>query len=301
MTKGTGMPRFGPVITAMVTPFDANGRVDLDGAAALAHWLVEQGNDALVVTGTTGEVSVLTDDEQIEVWRAVRAAVDVPLIAGSGTNDTAHAAELTGQAAAAGMDAVLVVTPYYNRPSQAGIEAHFRRLAAATDLPVLLYDIPLRTGRKVSAEVLLRLAREVGNIVGVKDAAGDPSVSARLIAEAPDGFELYSGDDAMTLPLLAVGAVGVIGVCTHWAAQRMSELVSAHHKGDGERAREVNAALLDSYDFESSDDAPNPIPAKAMLRVLGQPAGQCRLPLGPAPEGVEDRARRVAKDLGLLP
>ena len=123
------MARFGPVITAMVTPFDDDGRVDLDGAAALASWLVEQGNDGLVVTGTTGEASTLTDDEQVEVWRVVRAAVDVPLIAGSGTNDTRHAAELTAQAAAAGIDAVLVVTPYYNRPSQAGLEAHFRHVA----------------------------------------------------------------------------------------------------------------------------------------------------------------------------
>jgi 4-hydroxy-tetrahydrodipicolinate synthase len=295
------MPRFGPVITAMVTPFDDQGRVDLDGAASLARWLVDHGNDALVVTGTTGEVSVLTDDEQVEVWRAVRAAVDVPLIAGSGTNDTAHAAELTGRAASARMDAVLVVTPYYNRPSQAGIEAHFRRVAAATDLPAILYDIPVRTGRKITTDVLLRLAREVDNIVGVKDAAGDPVESARLIAEAPGGFELYSGDDAMTLPLLAVGAVGVIGVCTHWAGALMGEMIAAHQKGDGERAREVNARLIASYDFESGDAAPNPIPAKAMLRVLGQPAGQCRLPLGPAPDGLEAAARELAEDLGILP
>lgn len=287
------MARFGPVLTAMVTPFDENGRVDLDGAAALASWLVEQGNDGLVLTGTTGEASTLTDEEQVEVWRVVRAAVDVPLIAGSGTNDTRHAAELTAQADAAGMDAVLVVTPYYNRPSQAGIEAHFRHVAGSTRLPVILYDIPVRTGRKISTELLLRLAREVPNIFGVKDAAGDPAESARLIAEAPPDFELYSGDDSLTLPLLSVGAVGVIGVCTHWAAREMGEMIAAYQKGDVEQAIERNARLIPSYDFESGEDSPNPVPTKAMLRALGQPAGECRFPMGPTPEGLEARALEV--------
>lgn len=287
------MPRFGPVMTAMVTPFDDHGHVDLEGAAALARWLVDQGNDGLVVTGTTGEASVLTDDEQVSVWRAVRASVDVALIAGSGTNDTTHAAELTAHAEAAGMDGVLLVTPYYNRPPQAGIEAHFRAVAGATALPVILYDIPVRTGRKISTEVILRLAREVPNIVAVKDAAGDPAESARLIAEAPEGFELYSGDDSLTLPLLAVGAVGVIGVATHWAAAEMAELVEAFTSGDVARATALNARLIESFDFETGDLTPNPLPAKAMLRALGQPAGQCRPPMGPAPDGLEARAREV--------
>jgi len=287
------MPRFGPVMTAMVTPFDDHGHVDLEGAASLARWLVDQGNDGLIVTGTTGEASVLTDDEQVSVWRAVRAAVDVALIAGSGTNDTAHAAELTAHAEAAGMDGVLLVTPYYNRPPQAGIEAHFRTVAGATALPVILYDIPVRTGRKISTEVILRLAREVPNIVAVKDAAGDPAGSARVIAEAPEGFELYSGDDSLTLPLLSVGAVGVIGVATHWAAAEMAELVEAFTAGDVARATALNARLIESFDFETGDLTPNPLPAKAMLRALGQPAGQCRPPMGPAPVGLEARAREV--------
>lgn len=292
------MPRFGPVLTAMVTPFTEDGRVDLDGAADLATWLVENGNDGLVVTGTTGEASTLTDEEQVSVWRVVRAAVEVPLIAGSGTNDTRHAAELTAKAAGAGMDAVLVVTPYYNRPSQAGIEAHFRAVAAAAELPVMLYDIPVRTGRKIATDTLLRLVEEVPNIWAVKDAAGNPAESARLVANAPDGFELYSGDDALTLPLLSIGAVGVIGVATHWAAREMGEMIAAFTKGDVDRARELNAKLIESYDFETGDANPNPIPAKAMMRVLGLPAGQCRLPMGPAPEGLEERARAVLRNLG---
>jgi 4-hydroxy-tetrahydrodipicolinate synthase len=259
----------------------------------LARWLVDQGNDGLVVTGTTGEASVLTDEEQVDVWRAVRDAVDVPVVAGSGTNDTRHAAELTGRAAEVGLDGVLVVTPYYNRPPQAGIEAHFRHVAAATDLPVVLYDIPVRTGRKISTELLLRLARDVPNIVAVKDAAGDPAESARLLARLPAGVELYCGDDSLALPLLAVGAVGVIGVAPLWAARPMGEMVAAFHEGDVDRARHLNAALIESYEFESGDSTPNPLPAKAMMRALGQPAGQCRLPMGPAPDGLEERALEV--------
>jgi len=292
------MPRFGPVLTAMVTPMTDAGEVDLDGTAELAAWLVAHGNDALVVTGTTGEASMLTDEEQVAVWRTVRSAVDVPLIAGSGTNDTAHAAHLTAQAADAGMDAALIVTPYYNRPSQAGIEAHFRHVAAATELPVMLYDIPVRTGRKIANEVMWRLVDEVPNIWAVKDALGNPAESAKLIAHAPDGFELYSGDDAFTLPLLAVGAVGVIGVATHWAGRETGEMIAAFTKGETARATELNALLIESWEFETGDAAPNPIPAKAMLRALGLPAGQCRLPLGVAPDGLEQRALEVWRNLG---
>jgi 4-hydroxy-tetrahydrodipicolinate synthase len=291
------MSGFGSVITAMVTPFDDEGEVDHDGAAELARWLVEQGNDALVVTGTTGEAACLTDDEQVAVWRTVRAAVDVPVIAGSGTNDTRHAAELTGRAKETGVDAVLVVTPYYNRPSQAGIEAHFRHLAAATDLPVILYDIPVRTGRKVASELLLRLAHDVPNIVGLKDAAGDPGETARVIAEAPDGFFVYSGDDPLTLPLLAVGAVGVIGVATHWAAPVMADMISSFQKGDLARAQELNARLLESYDFETGDPNPNPVPTKAMLNALGRPAGPCRPPMGFPPPDLQERALQVHRRL----
>ncbi len=291
------MAGFGSVITAMVTPFDHDGAVDLDGAAELARWLVDQGNDALVVTGTTGEAACLTDEEQVDVWHTVRAAVDVPVIAGSGTNDTRHAAELTARATEAGVDAVLVVTPYYNRPSQAGIEAHFRQVAGATELPVILYDIPVRTGRKVSSELLLRLAHEVPNIVGLKDAAGDPGETARIVAQTPDDFVVYSGDDSQTLPLLAVGAIGVIGVATHWAAPVMAEMISSFQKGDLARAQELNARLIDSYDYETGDLNPNPVPTKVMLNALGKPAGPCRPPMGFAPDGLKERALDVHRRL----
>lgn len=291
------MARFGAVVTAMVTPFDVEGALDLDVAAALARWLADHGSDALVVAGTTGEGSVLTDPEKLDLWRAVSEAVTIPVIANTGSNDTAHSVTLTGQADDAGAAGVLVVTPYYNRPSQVGLEAHFRSVAAATPLPVLVYDIPVRTGRKVSHEVLVRLAADVPNMVGVKDAAADVAASARLVAATPESFELYSGNDDHTLALLAVGAVGVVGVATHWVGPQMSEMIAAFSKGDTTRAREVNATLFQSFTFESSDAAPNPIPTKAMMRVLGLPVGECRPPMGPAPSGIEDQAGLVLAGL----
>ena len=291
------MSRFGSVITAMITPFTPSGELDHDGAAALAQWLVAQGNDALVLSGTTGEAACLTDEEQVALWRTVRAAVDVPLIAGSGTNDTRHAGELTARAAEAGMDAVLIVTPYYNRPSQAGIEAHFRHVASCTPLPVIVYDIPVRTGRKISSELIGRFATEIPNVVGLKDAAGDPGATAEVIAAAPAGFEVYSGDDSLTLPLLAVGAVGVIGVATHWAAPVMRDMIAAFNAGDLLTARSLNTRMLESYAFETGDLNPNPVPTKAMLRALGQPAGPCRPPMGFGPDDLEARALVVHERL----
>lgn len=291
------MARFGSVITAMVTPFTADGELDHEGAAELARWLVAQGNEALVLSGTTGEAACLTDEEQIALWRTVRAAVDVPLIAGSGTNDTRHAAELTSAAAGAGMDAVLIVTPYYNRPSQAGIEAHFHYVCAATELPAIMYDIPVRTGRKIGTDLIVRMAKEIPNVVGLKDAAGDPGATSRVIAEAPEGFEVFSGDDSLTLSLLAVGAVGVIGVATHWAAPVMTQMISAFQSGDIVRAQQLNERMIESYEFETGDLNPNPVPTKAMLRAIGQPAGPCRPPMGFGPDDLEERALEVHRRL----
>ncbi len=287
------MGRFGRVLTAMVTPFTEGGALDLDGAARLARWLVANGNEGLVVAGTTGESPTLTHTEQAELVAAVVEAVDVPVVAGAGSNDTRAAIDLTERCAAAGADGILHVAGYYNRPSQAGLDAHFRHCADATDLPVLIYDIPGRTGRKVATETMARLAREVPNIVGVKDAAGSPGETARLLEMAPDGFEVYSGDDSLTLPLMSIGAVGVIGVATHWAGIQMKAMFDAFESGRVAEATAINRRLLDSYDFETGDAAPNPVPTKCMMRVLGLPAGPCRLPMGPEPSGLEDRAREV--------
>jgi 4-hydroxy-tetrahydrodipicolinate synthase len=292
------MARFGRVLTAMVTPFDERGDLDVDGVAKLASWLVEQGNDGLVIAGTTGESPTLTHAEQVELIRTVCQAVSVPVLAGAGSNDTRAAVELTESATAAGAAGILSVTPYYNRPSQAGLVAHFTAVASATDLPVVLYDIPVRTGRKVDTATLLQLAHDVPNIVGVKDAAGNPGETATLIANAPPEFEVYSGDDQMTLPLLAVGAVGVIGVATHWCAREMGRMIDAFRAGDVAAAQAINASLLPSYAFESGDRNPNPIPTKAMLKVLGLPGGDCRPPMGPEPDDLADRARAILAGLG---
>jgi 4-hydroxy-tetrahydrodipicolinate synthase len=213
------------------------------------------------------------------------------VIAGSGTNDTAHSVGLTKVATELGAAGILAVTPYYNRPSQAGIAAHFAAVAAATRLPVIVYDIPVRTGRKVALDTMLRLVAECPNIVGVKDASADPAGAARLIARAGAGFECYSGDDSLTLPLLAVGAVGVISVAGHWVGPELGEMIRRYLDGDVEGARELNAAIMDAVSFQSSDDAPNPIPTKAVLRARGLPGGQCRLPMGPAPDWLEAKAR----------
>lgn len=287
------MARFGNVATAMVTPFDRDGTLDLAVAADLARWLVAHGTDALIIAGTTGESPTITHDEQIELIAAVADAVDVPVVAGTGSNDTRSAVLNTERAATAGADAVLVVTPYYNRPSQAGLLAHFKAVAGATDLPVMLYDIPVRTGRKIDTDTLLELAYDVENIVALKDASGDPAETAVFISQAPEDFEVYSGDDSLTLPLLAVGAVGCVGVATHWTGIEHQDLMAAVQKGDLAEAQRVNATLLQSFAFESSLDAPNPIPTKAMMRVIGLPVGRGRPPMDAEPAGLEKVARAV--------
>jgi 4-hydroxy-tetrahydrodipicolinate synthase len=291
------MARFGRVLTAMITPFTDDGSLDVDGAVALASWLVEQGNEGLVLAGTTGEAPTLSDDEKLTLWAAVAEAVTVPILAGSTTNDTAHSVHLTAEASKLGVAGVLALCPYYNRPSQAGIEAHLRAVAEATDLPLIVYDIPVRTGRKISTALLARLAHEVPNLVGVKDAAGSPAETARLLAVAPAGYEVYSGDDALTLPLLAIGAIGLIGVATHWAAPEVVAMFDAWEAGDADRARQLNTRLLESWAYETGDEAPNPGPAKAMLRHLGQPAGHCRPPMGADPAWLGERAAEVYANL----
>jgi 4-hydroxy-tetrahydrodipicolinate synthase len=291
-----GPGRFGSVICAMATPFGPSGELDLDGAARLARWLVDNGNDGLVVAGTTGEGAALSDAEKLDLFRAVREAVTVPVIAGTGSASTAHTVELTRAAAGAGADAALVVTPYYSRPSQAGIEAHFRAAAAASRLPVIAYDIPKRTGREIAPATLIKLARE-GTLAALKDATGLPGQTAALIQMAPAGFEVYSGDDALTLAFAAIGAVGVVSVAAHWAGVEIDELLSCVLAGDLDGARRADARLAGSYDFITSDEAPNPLPTKAMCAVLGFDVGGCRLPLGPIPEVLKERATAVLADL----
>jgi 4-hydroxy-tetrahydrodipicolinate synthase len=299
MSSSGAAPRFGQVITAMVTPFDDEGALDLDAATELARWLAAHGSDGLVLSGSTGESSVLTDEEKADLWRAVAEAVTIPVIAGTGSNDTPHTVTMTARAAQCGVDGILLVTPYYNRPSQAGISEHFRLAAeAASGLPTILYDIPVRAGRRIAHSTMLKLAQDVPNIVGLKDAAADPAGTAHLVARAPSSFEVYSGDDVMTLPLLAVGAIGVISVASHWIGPQFKTVVQAFMAGDLAGAIAGNAELLDSFDFEGSEDYPNPLPTKAILRALGLKVGQCRLPMGASTPELEAQAAKLLAAVG---
>jgi len=281
----------------MVTPFDDEGELNVDVAVELARYLQSHGHDGLVIAGTTGEAPTLNDDERLGLFKAVIDAVTIPVVAGTGTYDTRHSVHLTREAKALGAAGVLAVCPYYNRPSQTGIEGHMRAIADASDLPVMVYDIPIRTGRKMSSALLLRLAREVPNIVALKDAAANPGETAAVISSAPSGFEVYSGDDAMTLPLMASGIVGTVGVATHWTGDDHQLMFDLWEKGDTAGARLVNSRMLESFAFETGDDAPNPIPTKAMMRHIGIDVGQARLPMGIAPDFVERRAPEVLANL----
>ena len=291
------MAIFGEVLTAMITPFDENGDVNVDEAIRLAQWLQANGNDGLVLTGTTGESSTLTDDEKMMLWEAVSAAVTIPVVAGTGSNDTLHSVNLTRQASTLGVAGILAVCPYYNRPSQAGIAAHISAMATATTLPVIVYDIPVRTGRKINTTTLLSLAADNANIRGVKDAAGNPAETAVLMSRAPQGFELYSGDDGLTLAFLAYGGVGVIGVATHWSGIDHKEMITAFKKGDIAAAIAINHRLVESFSFETGDEAPNPLPTKAMMQLLGFDVGPARLPMGAPPEFVFEKAKIVLDNL----
>lgn len=291
--------RFGSLITAMVTPFDNEGKVNLGEAQKLAAWLVEHGSDGLVVAGSTGESPTLTDDEKVGLWRTVVAAVGdrAKVIAGTGTYDTAHSVHLTQQAEEAGVDAVLVVTPYYNRPPQSGLIWHFTNVAGSTSLPVILYDIPVRSARKIEHDTIMELA-QIDNIVAVKDACGDAQGAARLVAEAPEGFQVYSGNDGDTLPWLSVGAMGVIAVASHVAGPQMAEMISAFQSGNIETARKIHLDLMPVFDVMGVTT--NPIPVKAAMQMMGHEVGDPRLPLVPATPDEKKAIRLVLESLGAV-
>lgn len=281
----------------MVTPFDREGALDLAGAATLARWLVDHGTDALVLAGSTGEGAVLDDTEARDLFVAVRQAVTVPVICATGTADTRHTIERTKIASEAGADAALVVTPYYVRPSQAGIKAHFEAVAEQSEIPIVVYNIPIRTGRRITHSTLIDLANRCPKIIGVKDAGADVVETACLAAGAPAGFDLYCGDDLFTLPMLAVGAVGIVSVASHWLGPQIGEIVARFAKGDTDGAQELNARYLEQIAFQTSDEYPNPLPAKAVCRALGLPAGQCRLPMGAATSELDQLARDLVSGI----
>ncbi|MDP8970493.1 MAG: 4-hydroxy-tetrahydrodipicolinate synthase [Actinomycetota bacterium] len=277
------MPSLGRVLTAMVTPMTADRALDLEGAQRLAVHLVEHGNDGLVVAGTTGESPTLTQAETLDLFSAVVGAVGdrATVVAGCGRNDTAATIDLTRKAAARGVHGVMLVAPYYNKPSQRGLQAHFLATAAATDLPVLVYNIPSRTGCEIAPTTLLRLAEAAPNICGVKDAVGDLTKAAWLAARAPTTFEIWAGDDAILLPLLAVGGVGVVSVAGHLVGEDLARMVEVFPTNP-DKAREIHFRLLALFEALFVDT--NPVPVKAALGMMGLPAGPVRPPLADADE-----------------
>jgi 4-hydroxy-tetrahydrodipicolinate synthase len=290
----------GRLLTAMVTPFRADGEVDYDNAGRLARLLTENGSDGVVVFGTTGEAPALSDEEKIELLRAVRAAIPgKDVVAGTGSNNTRHSVHLTEQAVAAGADGILAVVPYYNKPPQEGMYRHFAAIAeAAGGKPVVMYNIQGRTGVNMTAATTLRCA-EIPGIAGVKEASGDIDQMGLVCAGAPPGFKVWSGDDSFTLPLLAVGGYGVICVVSHIAGPAMKELIEAFGRGDNARAREIHGRLLPVIKALMTT-ASNPIPVKTALNRLGFPAGPFRLPLAPLGDADSERLLTVIKEAGEL-
>ncbi|HWB68198.1 MAG TPA: 4-hydroxy-tetrahydrodipicolinate synthase [Mycobacteriales bacterium] len=267
---------FGRLLTAMVTPFTADGGLDLDGAQRLASHLVDAGNDGLVISGTTGESPTTTDAEKERLLRAVVEAVGdrAHVVAGVGTNDTRHTVDLAREAEKAGASGLLVVTPYYSKPPQAGLVQHFRAIADATDLPVMLYDIPGRTGQAIATESLIQLAQHP-RIVAVKDAKDDVEATSRVLVATDLAY--YCGTDMFNLPLLALGAVGFVSVVSHVVSKQLVEMIAAYDGGDVQRARDLHRDLMPVYTgmFRTQ----GAILAKAALHLLGLPAGPVRPPL----------------------
>ncbi len=279
----------GRVLTAMVTPFNADG-VDEEALGRLARALLASGSDGLVITGTTGEAPSLSMEEQVAVWRAVRAAVgpDAGLVAGASTNSTGESLELVTQGADAGMDALMLTVPYYNKPPQEGLVRHFTTLAEATPLPCILYNVPSRTSLNMAAETTLRLAA-VPNIVGVKEASGDFAQIAAILDGAPEGFRMWSGNDGDTAQLVAMGGYGVISVASHLIGDQIKQMVTAAADGRQDGAQALHERLLPLMDILFIES--NPIPVKFALNEVGVTAGELRLPLIPPSEASQAAIR----------
>ncbi|MGQ9531729.1 MAG: 4-hydroxy-tetrahydrodipicolinate synthase [Desulfotomaculales bacterium] len=290
---------FGRVITAMVTPFHKDGSVNYAQAKKLARHLVESGSDGLVVAGTTGESSTLTKEEKVALFQAVVEEVGgkAAVIAGTGTNSTAESVALTQAAERAGVDGIMVVGPYYNKPSQEGLYQHFATIARSTRLPVMLYNIPGRTAVNILPGTVARLA-EIENVVAIKEASGSLEQVTELRRLLPDHFAIYSGDDSLTLPMLALGARGVVSVASHLAARRIQEMINAFTAGNVTLAAKIHAELYPL--FKVLFITTNPVPVKAALNFLGLQVGGPRLPLVEAVEAEKEKIRECLEQLHLV-
>ena len=290
-------PPFGRLLTAMVTPFNSDLSIDWVGVEKLAAHLIASGHDGIVVNGTTGEAPTTSDEEKVEIIKRVKAVVgkDKYVVAGAGNNETSHSVEQAKMAAAAGADGLLVVTPYYNKPPQAGIAAHFTAMAEATDLGVMLYDIPGRTGAQIEPDTIVKLA-EHPKIVALKDAKGDVASTSWVIKRS--GIPVYSGDDILNLPLLSVGAVGFVSVCGHTVGKQLREMLDAWFGGNPSRATELHQQLLPVY--TGTFRTQGAILTKAALTLLGLPGGVVRLPLVNATSAQIEQLREDLRQGGVV-
>ncbi|MEK5324609.1 4-hydroxy-tetrahydrodipicolinate synthase [Aeribacillus sp. FSL M8-0254] len=291
------MGMFGRISTAMVTPFDNNGNIDFQKTEKLVEYLIHHGTDSIVVAGTTGESPTLTTEEKLALFKHVVSVVNkrVPVIAGTGTNNTRASIELTKKAEQTGVDAIMLVTPYYNKPNQEGIYQHFKEIAESTHLPVMLYNVPGRTSSSIAPETVIRLS-EIDNIVAIKEASGDLDNMAKIIEKTPDDFALYTGDDSLTLPTLSIGGDGVISVASHVVGDEMQEMIQAFLSGDVEKAGSLHRRLLPL--MKELFKAPNPVPVKAALQIKGLDVGPVRLPLVPLTTDERTSLAAVIHELG---
>ncbi len=296
------MARWGRVLTAMVTPFDTEGRIDEPAVARLVDHLFETGTEGLIVCGTTGESPVLSSDEKLRMFDLARCAARGrgPIIAGVGSNDTAGTVSLARKAADLGVDGLLLVTPYYNKPSQEGLYQHFRAVAQAADLPVMLYNVPGRTSVNMEAATSLRLARDLKNVVAVKEASGNLLQATDIVVGAPAGLEVFSGEDGLVLPMLAIGATGVVSVTAHRVGRQMRTMHDAFFGGDLAGAARIHAEMLPVVRACFQSTTPSPVPLKAGLEMLGVPCGAPRLPLVAATEREREIMRAALEACGLL-
>ncbi|MBA2175473.1 4-hydroxy-tetrahydrodipicolinate synthase [Halobacillus locisalis] len=288
---------FGQVLTAMVTPFDQTGAIDFDRTNQLIDYLIAHGSDALVITGTTGESPTLTVDEKVSLYKHVVQKVDgrVPVIAGTGSNNTQASIELTKQAEAAGVDAAMLVVPYYNKPTQEGLYQHFKAIAESTSLPIMLYNVPGRSVVSMEPDTVVRLS-SIDNIVSIKDASGDLDAMAEMITRTPETFTVYSGEDGLTLPSLAIGATGIVSVSAHVLGDDMQKMIESFRSGDTVYASRIHRQLLPK--MQAIFSAPSPGPVKAALNKQGVNVGGVRLPLLPlTEEESEELVATLTKDL----
>lgn len=274
---------FGQIITAMVTPFDANGEIDFPATKKLVEHLIANGSDGLVVAGTTGESPTLSTEEKVQLFKFVVETANgrIPIIAGTGSNNTRASISLTKQAEDVGVDAIMLVTPYYNKPSQEGMFQHFQAIAASTRLPIMLYNIPGRSVVNLSVDTVVRLS-QIDNIVSIKEASGNLDAAAEIIERTDDSFTLYSGDDSLTLPILSIGGNGIVSVAAHIIGNEMKDMITNFRNGNNAAAAAAHRKLLPVMNALFA--APNPVPVKTALNLSGVEVGGVRLPMIPLNE-----------------